>query len=315
MMTRARPGLCVWIGAVVLGLAALTDLGVSAADDPHGKIAFVRFSVSVGHPHIYSLTLGRKKAKRLPLLGPATGGPAWSPNGSMLAFVVGKNAPDSRDITGLVHLYVSTANGRRLRRLTHTASRVGAATWSPDGKRLAVVKSAAKGNGSSLWIVRVDGGTALRVTQGSIDLEPSWAPNGRTIAFLRVNARTYQGGIWVVRPDGSGLHRILSRFKNISEPVWSPDGTRLLVRDSRAIYSVTPAGGDRRTIARLSADARGAVEDPQPAWSPDGRWVAFCQLRSRGVEGSDIWIVRADGTRLRRLTRSPGVDTDPSWAP
>lgn len=315
MVTRARPGLCVWIGAVVLGLAAATDLGVSAAGGPHGKIAFVRFSVSAGHPHIYSLTLGRKTAKRLPLIGPATEGPAWSPNGSMLAFVVGKNAPDSRDITGTVHLYVSTAGGRRLRRLTPSASRVGAATWSPDGNRLAVVKSAAKGNGSSLWIVRVDGGTAQRVTHGSIDLEPSWAPNGRTIAFLRVDPKTYQGGIWVVRPDGSGLHRILSRLKNVSEPVWSPDGSRLLVHDSRAIYSVRPDGGDRQTIARLSADARGAVEDPQPVWSPDGRWVAFCQLRSGGVEGSDIWIVRADGARPLRVTRSTGVDTDPSWAP
>jgi len=306
---------CISIGAVVLGLSAATDLGVGAAGAPRGKIAFVRFSVRVGHPRIYSLTLGRKTARRLRLPGPATEGPAWSPNGRMLAFVVGKNAPDSRDITGKVDLYVSTADGRRLRRLTRNASRVGAATWSPDGKRLVLVKAAAKGTGSSLWIVGVDGGTARRVTNGSIDLEPSWAPNGRTIAFLRVDPKTYQGGIWIVRPDGSGLHRILSRLKNISEPVWSPDGRRLLVHDSRTLYSVRPDGSDRRTIAGLSADARGALEDPQPAWSPDGRWIVFCQFGNKTVEGSHIWIVRADGTRLRRVTRSTGVDTDPSWAP
>lgn len=304
---------CIWIGAIVLGLSAAADLGVGAAGDPSGKIAFVRYSVRIGHPRIYSLTLGGKPARRLPLLGPATEGPAWSPDGRMLAFVVGKNAPSSRDITSKVDLYVSTAAGRRPRRLTRQASRVGAVAWSPQGKRLVFVK-AAKGSGSSLWIVGVDGGTARRVTHGSTDLEPSWAPNGGTIGFLRVDTTTFQGGIWVVRPDGSGLHRILSRLKNIGEPVWSPDGSRLLVHDSRTMYSVRPDGRDRRTIARLSADPRGAREDPQPAWSPDGRWVVFCQLRNKGVEGSDIWIVRADGTGLRRVTQSTGVDTDPSWA-
>src|SRR6476469_7621791 len=105
-MKRAWPGPSVWIGAVVFGLAAATAHGASAAGGPHGKIAFVRYSVAAAHPHIYSLTLGRKTAKRLPLLGPATAGPAWSANGSRLAFVAGNIAPGSRDITGTVRLYV-----------------------------------------------------------------------------------------------------------------------------------------------------------------------------------------------------------------
>jgi TolB protein len=314
MRRRLRIRLLVWTGAVAVALSATTDLGAGVATGPRGQIAFVRFSVQIGHPRIYSLTLGRPATKRLPLPGLATAAPAWSPDGRRLAFVVGKNAPGSRDIAGKVDLYVSGSNGRRLRRLIR-ASRVGAASWSLDGKRLAFVRSAATGNGSSLWIVAASGGDARRVTHGSIDLEPSWAPNGRTIAFVRVDPGTYQGGIWLVRPDGSGLRRILSRLKNISDPVWSPDGSRLLVHDSHAIYTVRLDGSRRRELVRLSVDARGAVEDPQPAWSPDGHWIAFCQLRSKGVEGSDIWIVRSDGTGLRRVTRSPGVDTDPSWAP
>jgi TolB protein len=175
------------------------------------------------------------------------------------------------------------------------------------------VKSVEKGNRSSLWTMSVDGRLARRLTRGSIDLEPSWAPNGRTIAFLRIDPKTYQGAIWEIRPDGSGLHR-LSRLKNVAEPIWSPDGGRLLVHDGSTIYTVRTDGTNRRALAHLSKDARGAVEDPLPAWSPDGRWIAFSQFRHGAIERSDIWIVRADGKALRRITRSPGMDTDPSWA-
>ena len=296
-----------------MSLAVVTDLPVSAANGPQGKIAFVRFSARDSHPRIYSLTLGQEKAKRLPLPGQATESPAWSPNGRLLAFVAGKNSPDAQDITGKADLYVSTADGHELRRLTRKSARVGDAAWSPDGKSLVFVKSAETGNRSSLWTMNVDRRLARRLTRGNIDLEPSWAPNGRRIAFLRIDPKTYQGAIWEVRTDGSGLHR-LSRLKNVTEPIWSPDGSRLLVHDSKTIYSVRSDGTNRQAIAHLSKDIKGAVEDPQPAWSPNGTWIAFCQLRHEAVEGSDIWIVRAVGTGLHRITRSPGKDTDPSWA-
>lgn len=285
----------------------------AAAGVPRGKIAFVRFSVQVGHPRIYSLTLGQKAPRLLGLPAPGAEAPAWSWDGRRLAFVVGKNPPGARDIAGKVNLYVSNAHGGALRLLTRRAARVGAPAWSPDVRRVVVVRSAARGNGSSLWIVRVASGRATRITHGSIDLEPSWAPHGGTIAFLRVDPKTYRGAIWEVQANGSGLRRM--PLENVSEPVWSPDGSRLLVHDSGAIYTVLPDGTDRKTVVTLAHDRQGAVEDPQPSWSPDGRWIAFCQLGDKPVEGSSIWIVRVDGSGLRRVSGSADFDTDPSWAP
>ncbi len=301
------------VAAIVVG-TGLHGGGARGAVPPlRGRIAFVRYSVRIGHPRIYVVSLGRRVPKQLHLPGIATEAPAWAPTGRRLAFVAGRNAPSSHDITGSANLYVADADGSHARRLTRGSSRVGGAAWSPDGRRLVFVQTAANGSGSSLWIVGINGGQARRLTQRHVDLEPSWAPDGHTIAFLRIDPATYQSGIWLMRPDGSGLHKILAGHKGTTEPVWAPVGRRLLVHDSGTMYSIRPDGRDRRTITTLTADASGAREDPQPAWSPDGSWIAFCQMRRGAVGGSDIWIVGADGKGLHRVARSPEADTDPSW--
>ena len=239
----------------------------------------------------------------------------WSPDGRRLVFIGGANPAGSSDIAGVDYLYLWSAGHSGVRLLTRVRARVVGAAWSPDGKRIVFARAATKTNLFSLWTVRADGGGSRRLTVGGIDLEPSWSPDGRAIAFLRLDPKSYQSGIWLVHPDGGGLHRILAGFKNVTEPVWSPDGARMLVEDGRALYSVRADGGGRRRIAVLSADATGAVEDPQPAWSPDGRWIVFCQLRSGVVGRSDLWVVQSDGGGLRRLTRAPELDRDPTWGP
>ena len=177
------------------------------------------------------------------------------------------------------------------------------------------VRSAATGSLSSLWTVRSTGGGSRRLTSGSIDLEPSWSPDGRSIAFVRIDPASYQSGVWIVGPNGQGLHRILAGVKSATDPVWSPDGARMLFEDGRAIYTVRPDGKGLRRIVSLAADAQGAVEDPQPSWSPDGRWIVFCQFRTGAVGRSDLWVVGSGGSSLRRLTSSPELDRDPSWGP
>jgi len=274
-------------------------------------VTFVRFATPHA-PALYTTTNGTPRRIRVPVA--AAGGPAWSRDGTGIAFTAGTTAPGRADFSGPTRIWTARADGGGARALTHGNVRDGAATWSPDGRRLAFVR-AGPGSRSSLWLVRSDGTGARRLTSGAVDIEPSWSPDGRTIAFVRIDPRLLQAGIWLVRPDGSKRHRILASERGLTDPVWSPDGTRLLVEDGRALYSIRANGSGKTTLARLTADARGALEDPMPAWSPDGTRVAFCQLRSRAIGKSDIWTVRADGTGLRRLTRSPGLDTDPSWRP
>ena len=310
---RAWP--CLALAFTVVTLLAVPAGSAGLGVSPKGKIAFVRFSEQVGQPEVYVADAAGHSLRRLPLRVPAADGPAWSPDGRRLAFIGGSNAPGEARVTLADDLYLARANGASARRLTHDAAHEAGPVWAPDGTRIALVRSPQSApNRSSIFIVSVSSGRLRRLTYGNVDLQPSWSADGRLIAFLRIDSRTRQAGVWVVRPDGSHLRRILASLRNVTDPVWSPVATRLLLSDGRRLLTVAPDGSGQRTVARLSADSKGARTDPEVGWSPDGKMVVFAQLRS-GTEGrSDIWLVRSDGSGLRRLTVSPGLDFSPDWS-
>jgi Tol biopolymer transport system component len=280
------------LAALLLALVAGT---ASAATQPEARLAFVRLPAAADVGAVFVHEDGR--TARLPIEIEDAAAPAWAPGGRRLAF----------EAAGAV--YVAAATGKGARRLVRGL----APAWAPDGSRLAFVRARPGSNLSSVWTVGADGSRARRLTYGSIDLQPSWSRDGRTLAFLRIHPKTYASGVWTVRADGRGLRRILPGLRNVTQPVWSPTAGRLVVSDGRRLIVARPDGRGVRVVARLTADAAGNRIDPQPSWSPDGRRIAFAQLRRGGVGRSDIWVVGADGADRTRITRSPGSDTDPSW--
>jgi Tol biopolymer transport system component len=122
--------------------------------------------------------------------------------------------------------------------------------------------------------------------------------------------------IYAIRPDGRGLRRLT---KSQGEAVWpepSPDGRQIAYEDdeaTRAVIALIDADGGHRRVLTPSGF------QGQPAWSPDGRWIAFGRDPPPGDNG--IWLMRPDGSDLRRLTRNPyagaecGCDGDPAFSP
>ena len=309
---RRRVTLLAAAAALLVPAVAVVGSAASAPNDAR-EVAFVRFDAHSGRLRIFTTRLSGGPAKPVALPVPNAQSPVWSPDGRLLAFVGGSGASEARNVSGEIDLYVAAPDGSRARRLTHGAAPEAAPAWAPDGKRLAFVRPAPTGNRSSLWLVGADGRGAHRLTFGNTDLEPAWSPRGDRIVFVRITPR-FESGIWEIRPDGSGLRRFLPGLQGATDPVWSPDGSRLLLSDGRTLFTIRPDGGGRRTVTRLMSDANGGREDPQPAWSPGGS-IVFCQLRPGVLQRSDLWVVSPSGSRLRRLTLSPTLDTDPSARP
>ena len=241
---------------------------------------------------------------------PEVRAPVWSSGGRQIAFL-------RRGVSNF-DLDVVNADGSGQRTLIHGATREPP-SWSPDGLKIAFESP------NSVYTVNADGSGRQRLARDGRD--PAWSPDGRTIAF-------FSGAkIYLMNADGSE-HRALTRPQ--AEPrdlAWSPDGRKLAFLQRRGcgpgcfdIYVVNSDGsGLRNLTAKLAVGIRpshGIGPGPDPAWSPDGQMIAFARLNPgprsdfpAGL-GEPIYVVKADGSRLRNLTPKPvGAYTDPAWSP
>jgi TolB protein len=144
--------------------------------------------------------------------------------------------------------------------------------------------------------------------------QPAWSPDGRRIAFHR------NGEIRVVDRDGRHERRLTKRAPGLywpaSFPAWSRDGMRIAFGGTRDLYAVTVATG---ALTRLTQSEASWLGNFTPAYSPDGRTIAFS--RSTDAFNNDIFVIGADGRHLRRVTTTQGTDgrlgeeTMPSWSP
>lgn len=140
--------------------------------------------------------------------------------------------------------------------------------------------------------------------------ETSSAPSFPPIAFSANQGGA--GSVVLVGADGRDRRRV---GEGMRSPAWSGDGELLAVARERGedsdIAVMRPDGSGEATVTR------GGGRDDHPAFSPDGKWIAFSRITQDG-EGrltAAIHLVRPDGTRLRRLTSGDKLDGQPSWSP
>jgi TolB protein len=258
---------------------------------------------------------------------PENGYPTWSPDGRELAF--------SSTRSGQRQIYVLRVADCSVRQVTSHRAGGWQLDWSPDGRRIAFVA----GIDDDIWVVDADGGGLRQLTRGPRpDYEPDWSPSGRLIAFhrgappgtiytmaptgrslrrLRVGAGPVwspngrliafvgrDSGTWVMRSDGTRPRRVKAAARNGDQDLdWAPDGRRLVIAASTATVGLTlfvkNLRGGRARHLRASGNAYA------PAWSPNGRWIAF--MRVTGDNARDLFLIRPDGGGLRQLTFTPRI--------
>ena len=174
--------------------------------------------------------------------------PAWSPDGSRLAFI------SNRD--GNTEIYLVNPDGSGLTNLTRDPADDFGPAWSPDSRRLAFHRSQANGN-ADVYVVNVadalqgaDGSGLTNLTNSPAnDFSPAWSPNGARLAFASGAGLTNPGldvnDIYVVNPDGTGLANLTNDPASDFAPTWSPDGKQVAFLSNRdgnhEIYLVTVA--------------------------------------------------------------------------
>ncbi len=254
---------------------------------PDGRqIAISAIDSEVQHQQIHvvavdgSGTLRLTSHENVPTASLSTGNvdPAWSPNGTQIAFI-------ATQLDGPSEVHVMNADGTNVRQMTDSPIRKTSPVWSPDGSRIAY--STDEG-GADIWVIRADGSDQRNLTNSPlVEINPSWSPDGETIAFAS-QTETGENQIVVIGADGANPRVIADELLHVERLDWSEDGSQILFgmfqeQGSVGIFVVDSDGSDLRPLTDSTTN------DGEPSWSPDGTLIAFSSKRDGGQPVMCSW--------------------------
>jgi len=281
--------------------------------------------------------------------------PAWSPDGGRIAFVSNRTGdldvftirPDGTGLTQVTgddhhdqHPYWSP-DGKRIflstsvpagGRLRYDIRVVGAdgsgletvfgdgrvnsyASLSPDGTEVLFDRwMDDEGENGEIFVLELASGSLRRLTdnEGIYDGYPTWTPDGRVIwssdetGTFQLYAMDRDGRNRVQLTFGAGDHR----RANVAR-----DGTKLVFNrelEGSIVVEQLPLAEGPELVAAGPPERVTRFAAAYPAWSPDGERIVY---QSDALGGWELFVMNADGSGVRQLTRSPSDDVHPAWSP
>ena len=224
--------------------------------------------------------------------------PAWSPDGSHLAYVSFE--------TGHAAIYVQSLYTNQRMVLANFRGSNSAPAWSPDGKQLAIVLT--RDGSSQIYLVRPDGSDIRRITfSGAIDTEPNFSPDGQYLLFTSDRGGSAQ--IYRLPVDGGSEQRVTFGEGTNFSPRHSPDGKSFVfahLNNGKFYVAMQDFQTGQMTIV-----TQGGWEK-RPSFAPNGKLILFAsEARGRGI----LATVSSDGRVRQHMFTQSGDAREPVWGP
>ena len=265
------------------------------------KIYFV--SDRTGHKEIWVMDYDGSNQRQITHQGSISLSPRVSPDGSRLAF-------SSLTKSGWEIMMYSLDLNRMVGFARFGGTNLSPA-WSADGSKIAF--SSSRGGSPQIYVSDASGGNVQRMTTNKgPDVSPVWnRKTGAQIAY--VSGQTGLPQVYTMESDGTNQQRMTDQGYAVS-PAWAPNGQFLSLAWTRKYGPGEPGSSDIYLMDIASKQWVQLTHDGGrndfPSWAPDGRHIVFQSSRT-GKE--EIWMMLADGTKVRQLTFT-GRNTQPNWS-
>jgi TolB protein len=224
--------------------------------------------------------------------------PAWSPDGSKMAYVsFEKKKP-------IVFVHTLTTGKRKI--VANYKGNNSAPAWSPDGRKLAIVLT--YNANSQIYTINANGGGLKRVTKSrGIDTEPAFSPDGKWIYFTSDRGGSPQ--IYKTPASGGGVSRVTFEGAYNVSPRFSHDGESLIyIRNDGGRFRVAVQNLVSGQVQLLSEGS----QDESPSFAPNNRMILYAT--KKGARGS-LAAVSFDGKVRQSLSEARGDVREPAWGP
>jgi TolB protein len=224
--------------------------------------------------------------------------PAWSPDGSHLAYVSFE--------AGHAAIYMQSLYINQRVLLANFRGSNSAPTWSPDGKQLAIVLT--REGSSQIYLIRPDGSGIHRITfSGTIDTEPNFSPDGQSLLFTSDRGGSAQ--IYRMPVEGGAAQRMTFGEGNNYSPRYSPDGKGFVYTHfNNGKFYIAAQDFQSGQVEILSAGGW----EKKPSYAPNGKLILFAsEARGRGI----LATVSSDGRVQQHMFTQSGDAREPVWGP